>query len=196
MNLSGGTLIFRKDKTLMKKNKRIWIPIIIIAGVILLSVVILIGSFIGILTFGQLNADVKESQLTKYVNENYQELEAMSEELLAKYQDDDLQLFVGENGYWTMVESPDENIQSIMLGEDENGHRFIQYGFKSTGNVVSGRSYDIVYSPDDVPVSKWYSSEYKMEKTGDIEWTWDGYGDNGGLIRKIRDKFYLCEDWC
>ena len=68
--------------------------------------------------------------------------------------------------------------------------------FDYSGFVIgpATKHYGFYYSPSNVPVP-YCNDDYPLTKTADEEWTWNGDGDNGGIIRKIRDHVYYYEDW-
>lgn len=74
------------------------------------------------------------------------------------------------------------------------------------GIVPSASYYGFYYSPEDIPVS---NGEGELEKVEEQEgflpglvpknqkerWVWQGYGDNGGEIVKIKEHWYYYKCW-
>ena len=62
------------------------------------------------------------------------------------------------------------------------------------GLVPSSVYYGFYYSPEDIPVGTGEGQLVKAE--GDnAGWSWQGYGDNGGEIRKIKPHWYYYKCW-
>lgn len=62
------------------------------------------------------------------------------------------------------------------------------------GLVPSAKYYGFYYSPDDIPVS---TGEGKLKPQQDKtdRWSFNGYGDNGGEIVKIKEHWYYYKCW-
>ena len=73
----------------------------------------------------------------------------------------------------------------------ENVVSFYVGGF---GLVPSAKYYGFYYSPDDIPVS---TGEGKLKPQQDKtdRWSFNGYGDNGGEIIKIKEHWYYYKCW-
>ena len=62
------------------------------------------------------------------------------------------------------------------------------------GLAPSSVYYGFYYSPEDIPVGTGEGQLVKAE--GDnAGWSWQGYGDNGGEIRKIKPHWYYYKCW-
>lgn len=70
----------------------------------------------------------------------------------------------------------------------------VQYDFSGKGIAPASIYYGFYYSPDDIPVP-YDNADYDLELKSADEWTWDGVGDNGGIIRKICENWYYYEAW-
>ena len=77
-------------------------------------------------------------------------------------------------------------------GED-SGHPIGEFCFGPS--ILHGRQYyGCYYSPDDEPRG-FQSAEVTLVPDGENCWTWRAEGDNHGMTRKIRDKWYYFEAW-
>ena len=77
-------------------------------------------------------------------------------------------------------------------GED-SGHPIGEFCFGPS--ILHGRQYyGCYYSPDDEPRG-FQSVEVTLVPDGENRWTWRAEGDNHGMTRKIRDKWYYFEAW-
>ncbi len=81
-------------------------------------------------------------------------------------------------------------VEGICPGE----HPIVQFFYGGWGIVPSSTYYGFFYSPDDVPVS-YQNSSAPVRPDGEDRWTWSGEGDNGGVVRKLADKWYYYEAW-
>ena len=71
-------------------------------------------------------------------------------------------------------------------------HPIVEYIVVSRGIVPASSYCGVFYSPDDVPASFQNSGE-TLSPVSDIEWTWQGDGDNRGLVRALGDHWFYFE---
>lgn len=88
--------------------------------------------------------------------------------------------------------SSDATINVTGIYGDTN--TIVQFDYSGFGIEPATKYYGFYYSPSNVPVP-YCNDDYPLTKTADEEWTWNGDGDNGGIIRKIRDHVYYYEAW-
>ena len=62
------------------------------------------------------------------------------------------------------------------------------------GIAPSAKYYGFYYSPDDIPVSTG-EGKLKQQQGKTDRWSFDGYGDNGGEIVKIKEHWYYYKCW-
>ena len=62
------------------------------------------------------------------------------------------------------------------------------------GLAPSSVYYGFYYSPEDIPVGTGEGQLVKAEEDSAC-WSWQGYGDNGGEIRKIKPHWYYYKCW-
>lgn len=120
------------------------------------------------------------NDISKYVNENYEELEHIAIEYM--------------NG--NEVEKP-QYVRNISVhSPDElyvhSNNTIVEFDQGGSGLVSSSTYYGFYYSENDIPASFQNSSkeltEYEKNK-----WSWKGVGDNHGSTIKIRDNWYYFE---
>ena len=116
------------------------------------------------------------AKIAKYVNQNEGNLRASCEGYL-------------EQEYVNNVDT-EIKVEGIYGGE----HTIVQFFYSGKGIVPASVYYGFYYSPDDVPVPYCNGNE-ELKQVSEDEWTWEGIGDNGGRIRKIRDNWYYYEAW-
>ena len=73
----------------------------------------------------------------------------------------------------------------------ENVVAFNMGGF---GLAPSSVYYGFYYSPEDIPVGTGEGQLVKAEEDSAC-WSWQGYGDNGGEIRRIKPNWYYYKCW-
>ncbi|MBO6155534.1 MAG: hypothetical protein J6O60_08855 [Lachnospiraceae bacterium] len=82
---------------------------------------------------------------------------------------------------------PESNVDSGLFAFLRKTFNFVH------GNNPAGKYYGFYYSPNDIPQS--YQCEKKVVTNGDDSWKWTGGGDDGGITKKICDKWYYFEAW-
>ncbi|MBE5880372.1 MAG: hypothetical protein E7288_10435 [Lachnospiraceae bacterium] len=112
---------------------------------------------------------------------------AMVERNLEKYEIAAQQMLSGEIAA-SGVEAPGVRDVDVIMGE----HIVVDFFVTGYGLAPSGGYYGFYYSPEDLPMM--YMDE--MAKLTEYEpdaWTWQGVGDNDGVIKKIADCWYYYE---
>ena len=125
-----------------------------------------------------------EKRIQKFVLRNEEELTEFTKNYLAVEQRERRHMF---------EEWKEENGYSVQLTGlfPENVVAFYMGGF---GLAPSSVYYGFYYSPEDIPVGTGEGQLVKAE--GDnAGWSWQGYGDNGGEIRKIKPHWYYYKCW-
>lgn len=138
-----------------------------------------------------------ERKVNRFVLKYEAELTEMAEDYLAADSGERLRLFETSN------EKTFHGAQLTGLFPEEVA-AFYMGGF---GLVPSASYYGFYYSPDDIPIS---NGEGTLRKIPDEEtdrmrktdsksqkecWYWQGYGDNGGEIVKIKEHWYYYKCW-
>ena len=87
----------------------------------------------------------------------------------------------------------EENGYSVQLTGlfPEDVVAFYMGGF---GLAPSSVYYGFYYSPEDIPVGTGEGQLVKAEEDSAC-WSWQGYGDNGGGIRRIKPNWYYYKCW-
>lgn len=98
--------------------------------------------------------------------------------------------FYLEQGY--VNQSGDETIDVMDIYGDTN--EIVQFHYSAFGIVPASKYYGFYYSPSDIPVP-YCNDDYALTEIEAGEWTWNGDGDNGGKIIKIKDHVYYYEAW-
>lgn len=98
--------------------------------------------------------------------------------------------FYLEQGY--VNSSGDTTVDVMGIYGDTN--KIVQFYYSGFGMGSATKYYGFYYSPTDVPVP-YCNDDYELTETSAGEWTWDGDGDNGGIIKKIKDNVYYYEAW-
>lgn len=98
--------------------------------------------------------------------------------------------FYLEQGY--VNQSGDETIDVMGIYGDTN--KIVQFYYSGFGMGSATKYYGYYYSPNDMPVP-YCNDDYELTERSAGEWTWNGDGDNGGIIKKIRNKIYYYEAW-
>ena len=112
---------------------------------------------------------------------------AMVERNLEKYEITAQQMISGEIAA-SGVKAPGVHDVDVIRGE----HIVVDFFVTGYGLAPSGGYYGFYYSPEDLPMM--YMDE--MAKLTEYEpgaWTWQGVGDNDGVIKKIADCWYYYE---
>ena len=77
---------------------------------------------------------------------------------------------------------------------DSNGKAIVQFFYSGGGIVPSSKYYGFYYSPDDTP-SAYQNADVRLE-AGNRAWEWhQANSDNGGITKKIKDRWYYYESW-
>lgn len=115
-------------------------------------------------------------RINHYINRNHENMELACE------------------GYLVYGETDKEydgiEIQGI-FGLDK---KIVQFYYTGFGIAPSSKYYGFYYSPEDIPAC-YCNDRFHLNEITNDEWSWNGDGDNGGIIRKIRDKWYYYEAW-
>lgn len=140
-----------------------------------------IGVFLVLLLASQLHY---EKRIQKFVLRNEEELTEFTKNYLAVEQRERRHMF---------EEWKEENGYSVQLTGlfPEDVVAFYMGGF---GLVPSAVYYGFYYSPEDIPVGTGEGQLVKAEEDSAC-WSWQGYGDNGGEIRRIKPKWYYYKCW-
>ena len=112
---------------------------------------------------------------------------AMVERNLEKYEIAAQQMLGGEIAA-SGVKVPGVRDVDVIMGD----HIVVDFFVTGYGLAPSGGYYGFYYSPEDLPMM--YMDE--MAKLTEYEsgaWTWQGVGDNDGVIKKIADCWYYYE---
>ena len=115
--------------------------------------------------------------MTKYVNNNYPELEKIATESI-KGNKVDLPKEVES----ISVHSPDKE-------HVKNTNTIVEFLYKGNGTVSNTKYYGFYYSTDDLPAA-YQNEDYDLLELGGNKWMWSGKGDNEGLTGKIRNHWY------
>lgn len=81
-----------------------------------------------------------------------------------------------------------------VMGIYGDTNKIVQFYYSGFGMGSATKYYGYYYSPNDVPVP-YCNDDYVLMETSAEEWTWNGDGDNGGIIKKIRNNVYYYEAW-
>jgi len=112
---------------------------------------------------------------------------AMVDRNLEKYEIAAQQMLNGEISA-SGVKAPGVRDVDVIMGD----HIVVDFFVTGYGLAPSGGYYGFYYSPEDLPMM--YMDE--MAKLTEYEpdaWTWQGVGDNDGVIKKIADCWYYYE---
>lgn len=135
-----------------------------------------IGVFLVLLLASQLHY---EKRIQKFVLRHEEELTEFTKNYLAVEQRERRHMFEEwkeENGYSVQLTGVfPEDVVAFYMG-----------GF---GLAPSSVYYGFYYSPEDIPVGTGEDQLVKAEEDN-ASWSWQGYGDNGGEIRKIKPHWY------
>lgn len=125
-----------------------------------------------------------EKRIQKFVLRNEEELTEFTKNYLAVEQRERRHMF---------EEWKEENGYSVQLTGlfPEDVVAFYMGGF---GLAPSSVYYGFYYSPEDIPVGTGEGQLVKAERDN-AGWSWQGYGDNGGEIRKIKPHWYYYKCW-
>ena len=68
-------------------------------------------------------------------------------------------------------------------------HEMVEFILFTWGNTY----YGCYYSEDDVPLPFQNGEGIRLNKTADNSWQWHSQGDNKGITRRIKEKWYYFE---
>ena len=152
--------------------------LLVISAIIVIRYIILISIIMN--SSNDNNPYNNYNDISKYVNENYEELEHIAIEYMNGNELDKPQYVKSIS-----VHSPDK----LYVNSNNTIVEFHQGG---RGLVSSSTYYGFYYSKNDIPASFQNSggelTEYEKNK-----WSWKGVGDNHGSTIKIRDNWYYFE---
>jgi len=112
---------------------------------------------------------------------------AMVDRNLEKYEIAAQQMLSGEIAA-SGVEAPGVCDVDVIMGE----HIVVDFFVTGYGLAPSGGYYGFYYSPEDLPMVYMDEMAKLTEYEADV-WTWQGVGDNDGVIKKIADCWYYYE---
>lgn len=111
--------------------------------------------------------------ISKYVNENYNELYKIAKEYI--------------NG--NKIEYKKEIKRISVYKEDNTIVEFLTRGY---GIASSSKYIGFYYSENDTPVA-FQNEKFDLNKIGKNKWEWKQNGDNHGITIKIRNHWYYYE---
>ncbi len=111
--------------------------------------------------------------ISKYVNENYNDLYKIAKEYI--------------NG--NKIEYKKEIKRISVYKEDNTIVEFLTRGY---GMAPSSKYIGFYYSENDTPVA-FQNEKFDLNKIGKNKWEWKEDGDNHGITIKIRDNWYYYE---
>ena len=122
-----------------------------------------------------------ELRIRQFVNRHEENLYTIAEPYLEgeKY-------FLGEYEIYKGV---------TVKGLQKEEHPVVEFFYSGKGIVPSGVYYGFYYSPDDVPVAI-MDEGCLLTSVAQDEWEWNGYGDNGGRTKRIKENWFYYECWC
>lgn len=120
------------------------------------------------------------SDIEKYVNSNYTELEKVAKDYMNNKESK-----MPKHVASIYVYSPKEPYVKI-------DNTIVEFNTGAKGLVPSSIYYGFYYSEKDVPAC-FQNEECNLTKKGKNKWEWNDGGDNGGTTIKIRDNWYYCE---
>lgn len=129
-----------------------------------------------------------ERRIAHFVTQNEPELTALAEDYLEK---------TGQR---------EITCRGVKIGGVFPAGEVVPFDVGGIGIVPVASYYGFYYSPEDIPVS---NGEGELEKVEEQEgflpglvprdqkerWVWQGYGDNGGEIVKIKEHWYYYKCW-
>lgn len=163
-----------------KRNGQIKTAGKIKTAIVIVITVILVGAF-------RYHFDY-ERRIASFVTKNEPELTALAEDYLEK------------------TEQKEITYRGVKIGGVFPAGEAVPFDVGGIGIVPSASYYGFYYSPEDIPVS---NGEGELEKVEEQEgflpglvprnqkerWVWQGYGDNGGEIVKIKEHWYYYKCW-
>lgn len=153
----------------------------IITAIVIVITVILVGAF-------RYHFDY-ERRIASFVIKNEPELTALAEDYLEK---------TGQRKI---------TYRGIKIGGVFPAGEVVPFAVGGIGIAPAASYYGFYYSPEDIPVSNGEGELKKVEGQqsgilsglvpGDQKecWSWQGYGDNGGEIVKIKEHWYYYKCW-
>lgn len=136
--------------------------------------ILIIGMLILFITSGcNSNKYNDYTTISKYVNENYNELYEVAQEYI--------------NGNKPEYK---EEIKRISVYNDDN--TIVEFSTGGSGMVPSSTYIGFYYSENDTPAA-FQNEKFDLKKIGKNKWEWKEDGDNHGITIKIRDNWYYYE---
>lgn len=163
-----------------KRNGQIKTAGKIKTAIVIVITVILVGAF-------RYHFDY-ERRIASFVTKNEPELTALAEDYLEK------------------TEQKEITYRGVKIGGVFPAGEAVPFDVGGIGIVPAACYYGFYYSPEDIPVS---NGEGELKKEEEQEgflaglvprnqkerWVWQGYGDNGGEIVKIKEHWYYYKCW-
>ncbi len=120
------------------------------------------------------------NDISKYVNENYEELEHIAIEYI--------------NG--NEIQKP-QYVSSISVHSPDkqyvhSDNTIVEFSQGGGGLVSTSTYYGFYYSENDIPAA-FQNSNKELTEYEKNKWSWTGVGDNRGTTIKIRDNWYYFE---
>lgn len=153
----------------------------IITAIVIAIAVILVGALCSHFNY--------ERRIVNFVTKNETELTALAEEYLEK------------------TEQKEITYRGTKIGGVFPVGEVVPFDVGGIGIVPAASYYGFYYSPEDIPVSNGEGELKKVEgqQSGILSglvprdqkerWSWQGYGDNGGEIVKIKEHWYYYKCW-
>ena len=139
------------------------------------KVIIIIGLIIGCIIFVKRYSN-PERRIFAMVERNVEEYEIAA------------QLMLNGEIFASGVDVPGVRDVHVRKGE----HVVVDFFVTGYGLAPSGGYYGFYYSPEDIPVMN-MDGMAKLTEYETGAWTWQGVGDNDGVIKKIMDGWYYYE---
>ena len=120
------------------------------------------------------------NDISKYVNENYEELEHIAIEYI--------------NG--NEIQKP-QYVSSISVHSPDkqyvhSDNTIVEFSQGGSGLVSTSTYYGFYYSENDIPAA-FQNCSKELTEYEKYKWSWTGVGDNRGTTIKIRDNWYYFE---
>ncbi len=152
--------------------------LLVVFAVIVIGIIIFISIIMSFID--DKNPYNNYNDISKYVNENYEELEHIAIEYM--------------NG--NEVEKP-QYVRSISVHSPDESYvhsnnTIVEFHQGGSGLVSSSTYYGFYYSENDIPAS-FQNSREELTEYEQNKWSWKGVGDNHGSTIKIRDNWYYFE---
>ena len=144
-----------------------------------------------------------ERRISSFVTKNEPELTVLVEDYLEKMGQRES---AGINGGGKQA-AYGTNYRGAKIGGVFPASEVVPFDVGGIGIVPAASYYGFYYSPEDIPVSNGEGELKKVEEqqggilSGSVlrdqkeRWSWQGYGDNGGEIVKIKEHWYYYKCW-